>query len=897
MLRRRVTVGFIVCVALALPFAAAAGTADSSAIRETILPNGLKVLTKELRASPVVAVWTLYRAGSRNERPGSTGVSHLLEHMLFRSTSSMKTGEIDRLIQLAGGRYNAYTSYDYTGYHITLPSDRLETALRIEADRMLNCMLDPDELQKEIGVVLSELQGRLNDPEELLEETARAAAFLIHPYRNLIIGWKHDVQSLTRETVLDYYRTHYQPSNAVLVIVGDIHTESTLDVVRKYFGNLPSAPPPPPVTAREPLQKGERRVVVKGAGSTAHLQAFFHTPAATHQDHYALAVLEGVLTQGKSSRLHRALVETDLVATVSSDYARRIDPGWFVFYLTARDGVSHQRIEDAFTQALDRIRQEGVTDRELQKAINQVRADLTISYGSVSGVAGAIGRLEMTLGYREFDRVLDRIRQVTVADVQRVAQTYFGPDHRTIGWFVPEGGAATSTIPAGGRGSAHRSPEPPVRLESEIGASRQGTGPASASAGRVVRHVLANGLTLIAAENRVAQSVAIKGYVLAGPVQDPPRKSGLATLTADLVTRGTLTHSAADLADRVDFLGATASIRAERETVGITAQMLTEHFDAVLDDLADCLRNPTFPADEVRKAHGQLTARLRREAEDPKSRAQRELFARLFPPDHPLHRNPAGNLEDVDGMTREDIVRFHEKHYRPDRTVLVVVGDISPDQALAAVGRAFGGWTPLGIAATARPPIPPVAGTARTTIPLPGKSEAIVMLGGNGITRDNPDYYAAFLANRILGGGDLNSRLMKALRQDGGMTYGVYSYFYPVLGERPWVVSLQTGPGMVDRAIAAAVAEARRLREHEVTPEELEESRAAAIGSLVLSMEDQMGMAFVLRDTELFGLGVDFPARFPADLRSVTPAQAQAAARKYIHPDRLVQIVVTSPQP
>jgi zinc protease len=190
-----------------------------------------------------------------------------------------------------------------------------------------------------------------------------------------------------------------------------------------------------------------------------------------------------------------------------------------------------------------------------------------------------------------------------------------------------------------------------------------------------------------------------------------------------------------------------------------------------------------------------------------------------------------------------------------------------------------------------------VARTARTTIPLPGKSEAIVMLGGNGITRDNPDYYAAFLANRILGGGELNSRLMTALRRDGGMTYGVYSYFYPVLGERPWVVSLQTGPGMVDRAIAAAAAETHRLREHGVTPEELEESRAAAIGSLVLSMEDQMGMAFVLRDTELFGLGVDFPARFPADLRSVTPAQVQAAAQKYIHPDRLVQIVVTPPQP
>ena len=893
----QLAVGFACCVALALPAMGTAST-DTSPIRETVLPNGLKVLTKELRAAPVVTVWTLYRAGSRNERPGITGISHLLEHMLFRSTSSMKTGEIDRLIQLAGGRHNAYTSYDYTGYHITLPSDRLETALRIEADRMLNCTLDPDELKKELGAVVSELQGRLNDPEELLEETTRATAFLTHPYRSLIIGWKADVQSLTREMVRDYYQTHYQPNNAVVVIVGDIQTEPTLDLVRKYFGALPSGPPSPPVTVHEPPQKGERRVVVRGAGSTSHLQAFFHIPPASHPDIYALTVLDGILVQGNSSRLHRALVETDLAAVVSSDLGRRLDPGWLAFYVTARDKVPHERIEQAFTEVIDRLKQDGVTDHELQKAINQVRAELTMSYGSVSGVARAIGSLEMTVGYGEFDRVLDRIRQVTAADVQRVARAYLGVDNRTVGWFVAEGEAGSQSVPAaGGRGSAHRSPEFPVGLESAVDPTPQEHGSTAARGGRVVRRVLANGLTLIAAENRVARSIAIKGYVLAGPVQDPPKKAGLATLTAELVMRGTATHTAVELADRIDFLGASASIRAERETVGITAQMLTEHFDIVLGHLADCLRNPTLPANEVTKALGQLRARLTRETEDPKNRAQRELFARLFPPDHPLHRNPAGQLEDLAAIGRSDVVQFHKEFYRPDRTVLVVVGDINPEEALTAVERAFGSWTPQDATPVPRPPMPPVASTTRHWITLLGKSEAIVTMGGNGITRESPDYYAAFLANRILGGGELNSRLMKALRQDGGMTYGVYSYFHPILGERPWIVSLQTGPAMVERAIAAAVAETVRLREHGVTAEELEESRAAAIGSLVLSMEDQMGMAFVLRDTELFNLGLDFPNHFPAALRAVTPDQVQTAARKYIHPDQLVQIVVTPAQP
>jgi zinc protease len=882
-----------ICAAFALPTSGAAR--GEPPIRETVLSNGLKVLTKELRAAPVVTVWTLYRVGSRNEPPGMTGISHLLEHMLFRSTKDLKTGEIDRLVQLAGGRHNAFTSYDYTAYHITLPSDRIETALRIESDRMLNCALDTDELRTELGVVLSELQGRLNDPEEQLEERTRAAAFIRHPYRNLIIGWKADVESLTRETVVEYYRTHYQPNNAVLVIVGDIQAEATLDLVRKYFGGLPSGPTPPPVTVREPPRNDERRVAVKGAGSTGYLQVFFDTPAGGHPDHYPLVVLEGILTQGKSARLYKALVETDLAAAVSSDYGLHKDPAWFALYLTARAGIPHQRLEDALFDALERIRTEGVTERELQKAINQVRAGMTMEYGSVSGLARAIGQLEMTVGYREFDRVLDKIRQVSVEDVRRVARTYFDPHRRTVGWLVPDGGSTGPKTPTGGRGYIHRSSVIPAGVEAAVGPSRPHGGSTVAANGKVARYVFPNGLTLIAAENRVARSLAIKGYVLAGPVEDPQGKSGLATLTAELVTRGTAAHSAAELAERIEFLGATTSIRAERETVGITAQMLTEHFDVVLGYLAECLRTPAFPPDEVQRVVRQLAARLDRETEDSKAVARRALFAHLFPPAHPLHRDPTGRRDDVDTVQREDVVQFHAKFYSPERTVLVVAGDRTPDEIRAAVGRAFGDWKPAGVPFTPRPPMPVVSAAPRRTAIIPGKSEAIVMLGGNGITRDHPDYYAAFLANRILGGSELNSRLMKALRQDGGMTYGVYSYFHPVLGERPWVVSFQTGPAMVDRAIDAVAAEVSRLREHGVTAEELEESRAAAIGSLVLSMEDQMGMAFVLRDTELFDLGIDFPFRFPADLRAVTPAQAQAAARKYLHPDRIVQIVVTPP--
>ncbi len=893
---------FLALLGIPLPAPAPAGEVAIPAdpdIRETILPNGLKVLTRELHAAPVVTVWTWYQAGSRNERPGITGISHQVEHMMFKGTASLKPGEIDRLVQLAGGRHNAFTSYDYTAYHILLPSEHLEMALRIESDRMLNGAMDPQELVREKGVVLSELQGRLNDPEELLENEVRSVAFLAHPYHWPVIGWKTDVQAFTPEAVSEYYRTHYRPNNAVLVIVGDFQTDAALALVRKYFGPLPAGPPPPPVISQEPPQKGERRVLLKEAGTTAHLQFLYHIPPGRHPDFYALAVLDAILTEGKSSRLYRALVETELAASQTSYLSRRLDAGWIMFYLTARDGVPHEKIERAFGEAIERVQAEPISDFELQKAINQVRAELTFAQDSVSGLARMIGSLELTMAHRGLAPYLDRIRQVTGADVQRVARHYLSPDNRTVGWFIPQGAQAgqPSHSPAS-RTAVHRAPEPPVILGVEGGGAMQAMGPVATLGGRVARTVLANGLTVIAAENRGAPSVAIKGYVLAGPVLDPPDRSGLSHLTAELLTRGSSKHSAASLAERLDFLGASLSIQAERETVGITAQMLSEHFDTVLDLLADCLRDPTFPPGEVGKAVGQLKSVLNREAEDPRERARQELFAQLFPPDHPLHRNPKGRPADLDRISGEDVVRFHTRVYQPERTVLVISGDISPEQALASVERAFGGWTrqPATPAAT-RPPMPTISIGSRYTVHLPGKSEAIIMLGGNGITRDNPDYYAAFLANRVLGGSALGTRLMKTLREREGMTYGVYSYFQPVLGERPWVVSLQTDPVAVDRAIAAALAEATRICDSGITADELEEAKASAIGSLVLSMEEQIGLAFIFRDTELFQLGLDFPQTFPKAIRAVTAEQVQAAARKYIHPDRLIQIVVTPPQP
>jgi zinc protease len=892
-----------ICVLILAPASlspSAASAADiqpDPAVRETVLRNGLKVLTRELHVAPVVTVWTFYRVGSRNEHPGTTGISHLLEHMMFRSTSSMKTGELDHLVASVGGRHNAFTNFDDTAYHITVPNGGLETALRIESDRMVNCLIEPEEVLRERGVVLSELMGRLNDPEEGLEEVTRSIAFRVHPYRTPIIGWKADVEAISPDAVRDYYRTYYQPNNAVLVLVGDFQTERALALVEKYFGGLPAGPRPPRVISQEPPQRGERRAIVKGIGTSPLLQFYYHVPPAKDPDLYALQILDGILTEGDSSRLSRALVETELASAVSSFLSRRIDPGWLAFYVTAREGIAPEKVEAAFLETLERIRREPVSEHELQKAINQVRAELTETYGSVTGLAEALGSLEMTVGYEEFGRYLARLSLVTAADVQRVAQQYLTADNRTVGWFVPSGaGAAQAARPAGTRETTHRSATWP---ESTPGTPlAQQTPAAGAAAGpQVLRTVFPNGLTLIAVENRAVPSVAIKGYVLAAPIHDPPGKAGLAALTASLLTRGTATTSAEQLADALDFQGSTLSFESEYQTVGITARTLSEYFDPVMDAMADCLRNPAFAPAEVAKAISRLRARLKRDAEDVKDRAHRELFVRLFPDGHPLHRHPRGLVPDLARITRDDLLDFHGRYYRPERTVLVVVGDVSLERARDAVERAFGSWPSLlERVDESIPPMPTVTATIRKTVEIPGKFEAFAMLAGNGISRLNPDYYATLLATRVLGWG-MTSRLTTALREKAGMTYSIWSYFHPFRFERPFVIQFQADPELMGRALDQVVAVTRQFCDTGATAAELEEAKASIIGSMALSMEDQMGQALVYRDTELYSLGLDYPQRFMEIIRAVTLAQVNAAAKQYIHPDRLVEIVVTPPVP
>lgn len=420
-------------------------------VRRVTLDNNLTVLTKETHHAPVASFWVFYRVGSRNEIPGVTGISHWVEHMLFKGTPQFPKGEIDRRIARNGGFLNGMTWLDFTTYFESLPADRFDLALRLESDRMINSVFDPDEVDAERTVILSERHMRENHPSFLLNEEVQASAFRVHPYHHQVIGWQCDLETMTRDDLWKHYRTYYTPNNAIAVAVGDFETEELLDRVRELFGSIPEGPEVPSVKLDEPSQRGERRVVVHGEGRTAYLQTVFHAPAADHPDFFPLVVLDSILggpqsmalfggggSTNRTSRLYKALVKTELASSVRSSVYPTVDPYVFAFTATVRAGRSPQEVEEVLWQEVERIRDEPIIEVELTRAIKQAKAQFAYSSESVTSQGYWLGFSSIFADHTWLDTYLDRLTSVTADDVQRVAQTYLLENNRTVGWYVPE---------------------------------------------------------------------------------------------------------------------------------------------------------------------------------------------------------------------------------------------------------------------------------------------------------------------------------------------------------------------------------------------------------------------------------------------------------------------------
>ena len=431
--------------ALLLAAAAQPAAAQGFDIRTHTLKNGMKLLVQEDHSIPNVALYLFYRVGSRNERPGITGISHFFEHMMFNGAKKYGPGEFDRVMESSGGSNNAYTSQNVTVYQDWFPRSALERIFDLEADRIQHLSFNPEIVESERGVIASERRNAVDaNNAGMLNEQLWAAAYTAHPYQWPVVGWMSDIEAWTLDDLKNHFKMGYSPSNTTLVVTGDVTFDEVVALAQKYLEPIPANPPPPAVATTEPAQLGERRIAVRKFAQLPMLQIGYHVPATSHADYYALQALETILFSGQSSRMYKRLVDKDQLALSvggGSDFA--FDPTLFEVSAQPKAGVDPAAVEKAIYEELDRVKADAVTSEELEKAKNILLSGFYRTINTISGRSNAIGTYEVFFGdYRKLFTAAEDFAKVTTADVQRVAKQYFTADNRTVATLVPEAAPA-----------------------------------------------------------------------------------------------------------------------------------------------------------------------------------------------------------------------------------------------------------------------------------------------------------------------------------------------------------------------------------------------------------------------------------------------------------------------
>jgi zinc protease len=874
-------------------------------VQKTLLQNGLTVLTKEVHSNPVVTVQVWYKVGSRHEESGLNGIAHQLEHMLFRGTKNRPI-QFGKLFSALGSDSNAFTSHDQTAYYNTAERDKLKALLVLEADRMQNSVIDDKQLASEKRVVISELQGYENEPEYRLSRAVMQAAFPTHAYGLPVGGTKDDVEKFQTKQVEKYYQDFYSPDNAVLVIVGDFQTEPTLNLVKEIFGKIPSTPqskiqnpksPNPPIANRQsPIANP---IVLKEPGSATLLHAVYPLPDVNHPDVPALDVMDYILTSGRNARLYQILVDSGLANEVSASVVSLLAGGWYELSVTAAPNQDLKQIDSLLKSAIAKLINKGVTAEEVSRAKAQLEANLILDNRDITSQGMQLGNDETTANdYQYTERYLTGVRKVTTADVQRVAKQYFQPEACVVGFFEPTQAKGKrqdktsqqhSTLVAEKFSSQSSATKEEVEKYLPFINSEEKNSEASVAEVLPEKFTLPNGLRVLLFPDPSSPTVTLSGYIKAGKEFDPQNKAGLASLVAENLMNGTKTKDALTLAKVLEDRGASLDFETFREGVRLEGSAVASDLPVLVQTLADTVKNATFPVKELDLSRKQALVALKQELDDPSEVAERTFVQSVYPEKHPLHKFPTEKSLRV--IKRQDVVEFKEKHYRPDTTVLSLLGNFSVTEVETLIKKEFGDWKTIGQ--------PPELQYPKVSLPekvvsinpiLPGKAQAITYMGNQGINRKDPRFYAALVLNQILGGDTLSSRLGSEVRDREGLTYGIYSNFLAGKNSGTFLIEMQTSPEDTRQAITRTRELLQQIHQQGVTAEEIETAKRNLIGNYVVSLANPEELVNKILMNEVYGLDKEELRSFTTKIQAVSIEQVNQAARELLYPDKIVVV-------
>ncbi|MEH2467016.1 M16 family metallopeptidase [Nostoc sp.] len=866
-------------------------------VRKTVLENGLTVLTKEVHTAPVVTVQAWYKVGSRNEEPGVNGIAHQLEHMMFKGTKNRPI-QFGRLFSALGSDSNAFTSYDQTAYYGTVERNKLKALLVLEADRMQNSQIEPEQLASEKRVVISELQGYENSPEYRLNRAVMQAVFPNHAYGLPVGGTKADVEKFEVEQVQKYYRNFYSPDNAVLVIVGDFQTANTLETIKEVFGKLPKKVRSEKLGVRSKntftsSPSLSTPIVLREPGVGRLLQVVYPLPDANQPDVPALDVMDYILTEGRNSRLYQVLVESGLASEVTASVTSLRESGWYEVLVTAGSKQDLKKIDLVLSRAIANVAEKGVTSEEVERAKTQLTADVILSNRDITSQAMRLGNDETTAGdYRYTDRYLAAVRLVKPTDVVAVINKYLTKEARIAGFFEPTQKRITGVgdKPDSAQTTENFSPGVPV-IPSEVAKYLPPVDLVTDAISRVLpqEFKFTNGLRILLLPDNSTPTVTLSGHIQAGTEFDPENKAGLAAFVADNLLNGTKSKDVLTIAKVLAERGVSLNFQTYREGVHIEGDSLALDLPIILEILADVVKNSTFPVQELELHRQQTLTDLQLELDEPSEVARRIFVQSIYPKKHPLHTFPTE--ESLQQIQRRDVIDFKAKHYRPDTTVLALVGDFDLNIVRSLIKNEFGDWEVSGQAPTLEyPAVSMPEKIVSVNSVLSGKTQAVTYMGYTGINRYDPRFHAALVLNQILGGDTLSSRLGAEVRDRQGLSYGIYSSFQAGKNAGTFVIEMQTSPEDSTKAIASTRQILQQIHQQGVTALEVETAKRTLISNYNVSLANPEELTDRILMNEVYGLDKGELHSFTDKIQKVTLTQVNQAARELLHPDKIVVV-------
>jgi zinc protease len=858
-------------------------------VTEYRLDNGLEVLLIPDPSKPTVTVNITYRVGSRYENYGEKGAAHLLEHLVFKGTPTFPN--VPKALNEHGASWNGSTWTDRTNYFETMPAsdENLEFGLRLEADRMINSFIRQSDLESEMTVVRNEFESGENSPTEVLGERIVSTAYLFHNYGYSTIGARSDIEKVSIARLQTFYRTYYQPDNAVLILAGRFDEQKALGLIQQYLGSiLKPARQLPSTYTIEPAQDGERSVTLRRVGDVAAVGVVYHIPAAAHPDMAAMEILEHILADTPSGRLHKALVETQKAVNISSILFKWRDPSVIQLMAEVRKEKSVEDVRDAMVPIIESFAETGPTQEEVERAKNAVLKSYDLLLANSEPLAVEMSEWASMGDWRLFFIHRDRLKTVTPQDVKAVASRYLRRNNRTLGVYLPTDQPERVTIPLVDDLPAMIAAYKPATTD--VGEA-EAFDPTSANLeARTRRLTLPNGLKLSLLPKQTLRNRMVSELRLyVGTERELTQgRQHLNDLVATMLMRGTKKHTRQQITDELDRLKARVRFSGDANATTVSIETIHENFLDVARLVTEMLQEPSFDPKEFDLLKQERLAQLEEQRHEPFYLVFRLWRHHRYPKGH-INYMPTfeEQMELVRQLTLDELKAFHRQYYGGAAGVWSVVGDFDDAAFEQLVRGQMGAWasaTPGQRVAVMYPgPVTPI----NEAINTPDKANAVSILGTTiKITRTHPDYPALVVADHIFGGQPLSSRLGERIRQKEGLSYGVASILSTDLrgdsgAEYLYAISAPQNVPAVERAF---VDELNKLVHQGIAADEVEKGKAAYLKDFKLRLADDQFIASRMNDDAVLGRTFDALAEWEAKIQAVTVDAVNAAIKKYLDP-------------